>query len=661
MLWSDEFNGASIDPSNWLIKSGTNRDAVNTPSAISLTSGNLVITTYTESGTHYTGFVSSADLFEYDYGYYEAYISFSDSAGEWSAFWLMTPSVTAGRNPPDPAVGGVEMDIVEHRRTQQNGADIQNQINSALHWNGYQAAALKVSNLSTQATLSNGGFHKYGMLWEPSGCTFYYDDVEIWTTSAAVSHHPENIILSSEVENASWAGSIPAGGYGTLATSTTKMTVDYVRVYKRNSALTGQGPATPQQPFPGAIEAEKFDAGGQDVAFFDLTGSDVDLQASMNAQSLTSVTSTVQPEWLEYTVNLVPGAYLAQLRVANGSATDKSLMQLSLDGKVMGETYVPPTGGYDTWLSYSMPYPLAVSKSGAGTFRVEFTNSGTTANFDSLQFISLGNVFAVNEAENAALAGGPAPLGSVNASGGLVVKPFSTGASATWSALDGFNGGTSTFSIRYASNNATSVTKELWVNGSLFGRVVFPPTKDWNTLSSILTYTDLGNVPGQPLIVPLNSGTTNTVEIRSIDNKSFYLDSLIASKYVAPVRLEGEAAAFVGTVTANSSQASGGKVVRKFNVENSSATWSNVSGVAKSAANLVIRYSRSTSPTNKSLVVNGVLQQLTFPPSASWSIFTDLVVPITLNRSTTNTIVIKNNGAADDNYDLYVDYIEVAY
>jgi hypothetical protein len=33
------------------------------------------------------------------------------------------------------------------------------------------------------------------------------------------------------VEDDSWAGLIPAGGYGSLAASTTNMRVDYVHVY----------------------------------------------------------------------------------------------------------------------------------------------------------------------------------------------------------------------------------------------------------------------------------------------------------------------------------------------------------------------------------------------------------------------------------------------
>lgn len=52
----------------------------------------------------------------------------------------------------------------------------------------------------------------------------------MWTNTP-ISERTEYMIINSEVRNNNWAGTIPVGGYGDLGTSTTKMTVDYVRVY----------------------------------------------------------------------------------------------------------------------------------------------------------------------------------------------------------------------------------------------------------------------------------------------------------------------------------------------------------------------------------------------------------------------------------------------
>src|SRR5262249_11635457 len=61
------------------------------------------------------------------------------------------------------------------------------------------------------------------------------------------SHSTEWVILSSEVDDTSttWAGFIPAVGYGPLGTSTTKLTVDYVRYYAPTNVLFWTGASSP--------------------------------------------------------------------------------------------------------------------------------------------------------------------------------------------------------------------------------------------------------------------------------------------------------------------------------------------------------------------------------------------------------------------------------
>src|SRR5690606_24632710 len=60
---------------------------------------------------------------------------------------------------------------------------------------------------------------------------YYFDDTLVWTVASPLSKRPEYLILSSEVENGAWAGTIPGAGYGPLASSITNVQVDYVRVY----------------------------------------------------------------------------------------------------------------------------------------------------------------------------------------------------------------------------------------------------------------------------------------------------------------------------------------------------------------------------------------------------------------------------------------------
>jgi hypothetical protein len=75
-------------------------------------------------------------------------------------------------------------------------------------------------------------WHTYAVLWTSTGYTFYVDEMELWTTAAALSHRTEDVRLTCEVEDASWAGYVPAAGYGPRAASQTGMEVDWVRVWQ---------------------------------------------------------------------------------------------------------------------------------------------------------------------------------------------------------------------------------------------------------------------------------------------------------------------------------------------------------------------------------------------------------------------------------------------
>jgi hypothetical protein len=101
-----------------------------------------------------------------------------------------------------------------------------------VHWDGYGAEHQQTAKThGPLATLGNGSWHTYGLNWSPAGYDFYFDDALLWSVTQAVSARPEYLILSSEVRDANWAGTVPASGYGSLATSTTNVQVDYVRAY----------------------------------------------------------------------------------------------------------------------------------------------------------------------------------------------------------------------------------------------------------------------------------------------------------------------------------------------------------------------------------------------------------------------------------------------
>jgi beta-glucanase (GH16 family) len=247
LTFADEFNGSHLDLTRWTYRAvGPRDESVSTPTAVSVGNGMMTISTFSMLGVHYTGMASTDPLapdvqgFEQTYGYFEARIRSTSQPGQWSAFWLQTP--TMGSPPDDPAAAGVEMDIMEHRArcvsdpdpSQQRcspGNDITDRIQRALIWDGYGANTKAVVNLSDPLPgLSNGSWHTYGVLWAPTGVTFYYDGAPSWSLAGPISQRSQFIVFSSHVAS-SFAGAIPPGGYGSPQTTTAKMDVDWVRVY----------------------------------------------------------------------------------------------------------------------------------------------------------------------------------------------------------------------------------------------------------------------------------------------------------------------------------------------------------------------------------------------------------------------------------------------
>jgi beta-glucanase (GH16 family) len=244
--WSEEFDGPGLDLGRWSYRaSGARHDGVLTADAVSVGAGVLTIKTYTEAGKHYSGMISTQKVgsvgFEQTYGYFQARVKFNSRPGQWSAFWLQSP--TLGNPLGDPATAGVEMDVAEHRArcvtapaptapaTCGPTKDITNRIQHALVWNGYGADSMAAVKLSAKLTgLGNASWHTWALRWSPTGLTFYYDGAVSWSQASPISRRSQYVILSSEV-GAFFAGAIPAGGYGSRLTSTTNMQVDYVRVW----------------------------------------------------------------------------------------------------------------------------------------------------------------------------------------------------------------------------------------------------------------------------------------------------------------------------------------------------------------------------------------------------------------------------------------------
>lgn len=233
LVWHDEFEGTALDTTKWTVYEGPRRHARNSAAAVRVADGILTITTFTEDGVHHTGFVDTDRRFLGTFGWWEARIRFESAPGEWGAFWLQSPAL--GTAIGDPGTAGAEIDVVEHRATDDHGADIANTYSINVHWDGYGADHKHAGGDGAPAPGAEplqGGWHVYAIHWTPEGYHFYLDGALQWATTSGVSRRPQFIKVTCEVQDSSWAGHVPRGGYGSRETSATVMEVDWVRVWQ---------------------------------------------------------------------------------------------------------------------------------------------------------------------------------------------------------------------------------------------------------------------------------------------------------------------------------------------------------------------------------------------------------------------------------------------
>lgn len=219
LVWGDEFSGEKVDTGKWeKVGDGKRRTAYWLQKNAFLDGkGHLVVRSTKEpDGRYGCGGLRSRGKFTHSFGYYEIRCKVPDEPGTWAAFWLYAPCVgKVGNDGRD----GTEIDIFEAVWRDKD------QINVALHWDGYGKAHRSWAR-QVKAPGVNKGFHTFGLLWTPEEYVFYYDGKEVERTSAGgVCQVPLYVKVTTEIGK--WAGDI------TKAKLPDEFVVDWVRVYEQ--------------------------------------------------------------------------------------------------------------------------------------------------------------------------------------------------------------------------------------------------------------------------------------------------------------------------------------------------------------------------------------------------------------------------------------------
>ncbi len=250
LVWSDEFDGNELDTSKWdyRLNMMSKRHPAWVDNAVHLDGeSNAVFTLVAdENGDPVSSQLQTArnfmdepptaiqfgkdqfswnigklsePKFTHTYGYYECRCRLQQKPeGWWSAFWMQSPIIGATL---DPAESGVEIDIME---CFDRGEVICHNI-----FTGGYGLDLKGKSVGGVKGLDQEEFHRFGLLWDESGYTFYVDGKEDGHISEYISKRPEFILISTEVKGYRHEGHRPIGAAFDAIGDT--FLVDYVRVF----------------------------------------------------------------------------------------------------------------------------------------------------------------------------------------------------------------------------------------------------------------------------------------------------------------------------------------------------------------------------------------------------------------------------------------------
>jgi len=353
LVWSDEFNGDTIDTTKWAFDT-TNGVSVGNPGwgnneleyytdrtdNAKVENGNLIITARKEDyeGFHYTSArMKTTGKFSKTYGKFEIRAKAPTGQGLWPAIWMM----------PEDSVYGVwaasgEIDIMEGWGSKPD------RIGGALHYGGQWPNNVYTGKEYTFTGSTMADWHTYTVEWEPGEIRWYVDSNLFSTQNDWYSKgadQPANYAYPAPFDQAfHLIVNLAVGGNfdGNPADDSifpSTMEIDYVRVYD----LTGRAY---RQPTPPASTPEAYPAGarlplqGGNLVYNNDFTQVVDGDAGMGIPG-TAYWALFQGEGGSATVSIDPldGVNFAKLAIAAGGSQFYSVQPQAIVSLAKGRYY----------------------------------------------------------------------------------------------------------------------------------------------------------------------------------------------------------------------------------------------------------------------------------------------------------------------------------
>lgn len=240
LVWSDEFDGSTVDASKWSFQNGDGCDInlcgwgndelqwyLATNAAVE--EGNLVITAKEQeiSGKPYTSArMRSKDKGDWRYGRFEIRAKLPTGQGMWPAIWMLPTDETYGGW---AASGEIDiMELVGHEPEIVHGT-----LHYGANWPNNQHSG---KGFTLPSGTFADDFHVFALEWEEGEMRWYVDDElyqtqNSWSTTEASFPAPFDqrfhFVLNIAV-GGTWPGNPDA-----TTTFPQRMTIDYIRVYQR--------------------------------------------------------------------------------------------------------------------------------------------------------------------------------------------------------------------------------------------------------------------------------------------------------------------------------------------------------------------------------------------------------------------------------------------
>ena len=234
LVWSDEFNGNSLDTNTWNYEIGTgswgwgnNEQQYYTDRNIKVSNGTMKITAKREDygGMKYTSSrITPKNKKNFKYGKIEARIKMPKFKGVWPAFWML------GANQDSvgwPKCG--EIDIME-------AINDENLVYGTLHW-FHDPGNNNADSGSSVAVADRTEYHVYGVEWTADKLRWYVDGKVYRTMDVSNDSFSEVRKEYFVIFNMAIGGQWPGYDIDETAFPAT-MEVDWVRAYKKVEETT---------------------------------------------------------------------------------------------------------------------------------------------------------------------------------------------------------------------------------------------------------------------------------------------------------------------------------------------------------------------------------------------------------------------------------------